>query len=560
MRRSGMAALAAAAQCAAGPARAESPPPAIPAHRQANDVAVLSVEGQIDRITLWSLERRMRQAVDAGADAIVLELDTPGGDLDATRDITHLLKTDAPVNTVAWINPEAYSAGTIIALACREIVVAPGSSFGDAAPIRVGPMGLAPLAPAERAKIESPILEDVVDSARRNHYDENLVKAFVSVGVELWLIENLQSGERVFVDRAEYEAVFGEPPPQDLTPLAGSGPGAGDPPVRPWFNTVIPQESGPAPDPAAVDQAVALAQTLPPARPRLTAAARGQWKPLTQVISSDQLLIVKAGAARFYGLAQATIASEAELRAFFGAQTLRRYDASWSEGLVRFLTHPIVMGVLIVIFLVCLFVEMASPGVGVFGATALVSALLLLGAPYLVGMAQWWDLLLVAMGVVLVAVELLLIPGFGVAGVVGVLALLIGLIGTFVTGDLGSPQAQGQLVTGLITTLTAFFVAGIGVWLLARHLESFPLLDRIVLRAQVGDEAGRGILASMQAPPQRLEPGTVGSAATDLRPAGRGRFGASLVDVQSGGAYVPQGAPIRVVSADRFQIIVEEVE
>ena len=163
---------------------------AVPASRQANTVAVLTIRDEIDNITLRSLERRVRKANLDGADAIVLDIDTKGGDAFITLDICHLLKTEAPANSVAWINPEAYSAGTIIALACREIVVAPNSKFGDAAPIKALPgFGIMPLPPAERAKIESPILSEVVSSARQNHYDEKLVQAFISVGVELWMIE-----------------------------------------------------------------------------------------------------------------------------------------------------------------------------------------------------------------------------------------------------------------------------------------------------------------------------------------------------------------------------------
>ena len=114
-------------------------PAAPPAFRQADTVAVLSVRKEIDLITLRSLERRLDEAIAAGADAIVIELDTPGGRADAMLDICHLLKTDAPANTVAWIHPKAYSAGAVIALACREIVVSPNSVMGDAAVIAALP-------------------------------------------------------------------------------------------------------------------------------------------------------------------------------------------------------------------------------------------------------------------------------------------------------------------------------------------------------------------------------------------------------------------------------------
>ncbi len=281
---------------------------AVPAYRQADIVALLTVSGPIDRITLRSLERRVARARADGAEAVVLEINTPGGALAATLDICHLIKTDAPGNTVAWIRPQAYSAGTIIALACREIVTAPGASFGDAAPI--SPFG--PIPVTERAKLESPILREVIDSARRNHYDENLVQAFVSVGVELWLIEDLSTGERIFVDSNEYKVAFGdeEEPPDQLTRVAPPDHVQPGPRVRPWFEGLIPIDPHPpgtATDPVELKMLIELEQDLPPSRRRLEEADRGRFTLIRQVTSNDRLLVVRPGEAVALGLAARVI-------------------------------------------------------------------------------------------------------------------------------------------------------------------------------------------------------------------------------------------------------------
>ena len=65
------------------------------------------------------------------------------------------------------------------------------------------------------------------------------------------------------------------------------------------------------------------------------------------VISADRLLTVKPAEAKFYGLAQTTIANDQQLKAYFGASSIRRYHRSWSESMVRYLTNPVVMGILI---------------------------------------------------------------------------------------------------------------------------------------------------------------------------------------------------------------------
>ncbi len=550
---------------------APAPPAAVPAFRQANTIGVLTIHGPIDGITLRSLERRVQAALDDGAEAIVLDIDTPGGELPATLDITHLVRTDMPANTVAWVNPNAYSAGAIIALACREIVVAPDAAMGDSAPISP----FAPLPLTERAKAEAPILADVVHSARRNHYDENLVKAFVSVGVELWLLENA-AGERAFVDRQEYQEIFGEEPPVRLTPVA---PPArlqqAAPAVAPWFEKLmdVPQQGEAPPSPQEIQKQIEAEQDLPPSRTRLTAADRAAWRPLKQVTSNDTLLVVKSEDAIAYGLATAVVANDEQLKSYFGASALRRYDGWWSESVARFLMRPGIRAVLLVIFVVCFLIELTSPGFGVFGTTAAVSMLIFIGAPWLAGLAQWWEIALILIGLVLVAVELFVLPGFGVPGLAGVLCLLVGVIGTFVGGDVRSPAGQSQLLGGLVATFTAIAAAGVCTWLLFRQIEHLPLLRRLILRSEVGSPApgggggfapggpgsgSTGLLEAMGPAAPLIKAGDIGVAETDLRLVGRASFAGRLVDVESIGPYIERGTPVRVVRVGTFSIEVEE--
>lgn len=535
-----------------------------PAYRQASKIAVLRVEGVIDEVTLLSLIRRVEEAKNLGAQAIVFDLDTPGGRVDSTLGITRLIKTECPPNTVAWINPDAYSAGTYMALACREIVVAPNASFGDAAPINP----LMSLSDTERAKQEAPLLREVVDSARRHRYDEKLVQSFVSMGIELWLIEHATTGERVFVDREEYRTVFGGDPPQQIPDLA--------PPERvrqgqkpmPFVNQLFELEE--TYDPATLtpeqrEQMKLLEQELPSVRPVLTEQDRGQWRLVMQVVSDDQLLTVKPSDAMYYGLAVAVIRNDEELKAYFGAVGLVRLNESWSEGLVRFLINGWVRALLIAVFIIALFIELSAPGLGVFGATALAALVILVGAPYLIGMAQWWEILMIVLGLVLIATELFVIPGTVIAGASGAILLLVGLVGTFISGGLDDSVGQGELVTGIVATLLGCFVAGIGVWIISRQMDSLPFFSKLVLSAGSSAERGggrsSGLLAAMgPAAASTLSPGAQGSAATDLRPSGRALFDGRMVDVVSSGEFIDRGTRVRVVSVGRFRIEVEAAD
>jgi membrane-bound serine protease (ClpP class) len=551
-----MGAVTALAEVAPAPAAPSSPAP-VPAYRQASTVAVLTVHGGIDDVTLKSLERRLERAKAAGAQAIVIDLDTPGGEMTATLNICHLVKNSMPPNSVAWINPRAYSAGTIIALACREIVVTPSASFGDAAPIQA-PLGmLIALPDAERAKLESVLKDEVEDSARRNHYDEKLVQSFVAVKLELWMLESVSTGEAIFVDADEYRTVMGEEPPHQRA-SATTMPAASR--VRPQVETRFDPTAAPTSPPPSPEEALYL-QTRPSARPVLTEADRGQWRFVMQVDAADELLTVRSGEALYYGLARATIANDQELAAYFGATALIRLDESWSEKLVRTLMWWPVQGILIVIFLVGFFVEIATPGVGWFGLAALGAVLVLVGAPALMGLAQWWTLVAILLGLALVLVELFVIPGFGITGILGALCVLAGLVGVFVSGDISTPEGQRELWTGIGTTFVSVFAAGIGVWMIVRQFESIPLFRRFILTAELksGGESGVGLLEAMASADRVLQVGEQGIAATDLRPVGKASFEGRLVEVQSISGYIDRGVPIVVTGISPSVVEVEEV-
>ena len=518
-------------------------PVPVPAYRQAADVVIISIHDQVDSVTASSLRRRLAEASDA--DAIVIELNTPGGDLMSTLDICYQIKTAAPANTVAWIRPHAFSAGTIIALACRQIIVAPASTFGDAAPIT--PMGSLPA--AERAKIESPVLAEVVDSARRNHYDERLVEAFVSVGIELWLLEQVSTGRLACVNAGEYEAIFGQPPPRDFTPVSHGPPVEGV--LAPFF-----QSMGEFQDSGLGDLEPAFVQQLPPSRPTLGAADADDWRLVRQVVPTDRLLTLTAPDAIAYGVASDVIADEQALQAWFGATQVRRLDRSWSETLARFLVSWPVRLVLTTIFLACLLVEFATGGTGLFGAGAVVALAMLLGGPWVAGLAQAWDIILVVGGLGLVAVELFLIPGMGVAGIAGVACLFAGMIGTFMTGDLGSPHGQAQAMTGVVTTLGGAALAAVLGWLVLRQLSSSTVLQYLVLSGEIhGHVAEAGLAGHAPVP----DIGAPAVAITDLRPSGRIEWEGNVLDATTSGEWIESGANV-VVTTSGMTIEVEEVQ
>lgn len=565
---------------------------AVPASRAAQRIAVITIEGEINAVTAKSFQRRLDAAIRGGADCIVVDLNTPGGEVGAVLDICSMIKQSAVPNVIAWVNPTAYSGGAIIALACREIVLTTAATMGDAAPVAGDPINFARgLQRTERQKILAPLLAEIVDSARMRGYDEKLVQAFVTLDVELWRIRDKQSGNEYFVDEAEYRMIFGEEPrrgrphiasgsiaiersaPSDLGAQSDPEPGSAnersgeavseDPTA---FRPASPTLAGDAiPGSAAI--------TTASTRPTFTESDRGRYELIEYALDGQTLLTLKEADLRRYGFADKalTVNSDQDLKGITGAQYVVRLDQSWSEHVVSFMTQGmtglIVRGILIAVFLIALFIEMSVPGVGLPGGIALLALAGLVVPPMLIGASTWWALALILGGILLVLLELFVMPGFGIPGILGLIMLFGGLIGTFagvgqlfpgVGGDSGS-----SLTWAASVVLMAMFIAGVGIYFFVRYTDKFPLAGKLVLSDRAvmpGDEDEQTMLEAMSPSGPAKGPvavGSVGRTITPLRPSGSAEFGDQLVDVVSDFGFVEAGTSVRVVSASEYRVVVE---
>ncbi|RMH30684.1 MAG: hypothetical protein D6693_00020 [Planctomycetota bacterium] len=540
----------------------------IPASRRAQRVAVITIEGPIDRWTSISVRRRLEFAEREGYDAVVFDLDTPGGEVGAVLEITNAIKGSSIANTVAWVNPDAYSGGAIIALSCSAIVVNDPATMGDAAPIAVSPFsGLQNLGAVERQKILAPLIAELVDSARRNGYDELLVQAFVATGVELWMVEDLKTGRRLFVDEQEYRLLFDGDPPRsrvdlsaaDQPPVAGAGAdpatGAGS-----GVRLALPDASPQLEQEVSESLDFKGSETR---RPAISGADKGRYR-LIGYATDGGLLTLKSRDLIRYGFASRVVKDDRALERFFGASSLTRLDETWSEALARFLDSLVVKGLLIVVFLLALFMEMAAPGIGLPGGVALAALAILVAPQFLVGAAAWWGLVAILGGLGLIALEIFVIPGFGVPGVAGIVMLFLGLLGVIVgPGGFTGPGATEDIAYALATLLLSLSTAGVGMYFLSKHYRSLPIFNRLVLADTVGRPAdGRGEMLAAMAPEAAgpVAVGAVGVATTPLRPAGTAEFDDRLIDVVSEFGFIDAGQPVRVTSVGRFRVAVEPAD
>lgn len=511
-------------------------PIAFPSNAQ---VAVIRVEGLIYDFVLESLERRVERAVAAGASIVVIELHTPGGLVTSALAISKYLK-GLNVPTLAWINNEAYSAGIMIASACDAIVMAPSSATGDCAPIMPGQN----LEPTERAKALSPILAEFRDSAEANDYPYVLFHAMCVLGVRVYDVEHKQTGQRRLVNAVDYRVMV------EGTSMENAARG-----LQVFGFQLRPDEPG------------------APSLDTATQEDRGQWRLVRQVHDGQTLLTVTQSEAVALGLARSDAIRElSDLQDFLGAARVDRVQQTWSESLSGWLTSPAVRAVLILALLLGAYVEFQTPGLGLPGTVALLALIALVGAPFVIGLAEVWHLVLLAAGFALLVVEIAVLPGFGIFGITGIVLMLMGLVLSVVPagGDgwvpLPDPAVMDRLRQSALWTMLGLVAAIAAIVAVTRSLERVPLLNRLVLSdAQRAAAAGAGMPAVHVAGDDdlgggRLTVGATGRTITPLHPTGRARFAEHEVDVTTTGQWLEPGQPVRIAEISGNLILVDAID
>lgn len=532
-----------------------------------SNVAIIPIEGMIYEFTLDSLQRRVERALKNGASVIVLEIDTYGGVVTAALDIAKYLKdpTEVPVPTVAWVNPKAYSAGIMIAAACDEIVMAPASQTGDCAPIVPGQN----LSPTERAKAFSPIASEFKNSAAANGYTYATFHAMCVLGVELYLIEHPDTGQRLLVNQADYavmvngdtSASAGIPIHSAYDPNAGTS----------TLPIPLPSNSTGTPNAGANNAPLTLAEAQ-----EYRPADIGVWRPV-DVLPSGQPAPngrIHAGVgtlftpddvlARDISLSKSTIQNDADLQRYLGAASVTRVPQSWSENFAGFLTQLWVRALLVILLVLGVFIEFQSPGLGIPAAVAALALLGLFGAPMVIGLADIWHVLLFMVGLTLLIVELGTAATFGVLGIVGVIIMLAALVLSVVpsNGGMPSPGTWDRTLAALLAMLLGVLGSGVGAILLVKYFGNVPGLNRLILAATQpsGDHMPETHLAGDEMlGGGRIAVGQTGKVLSTLRPAGEAEIDGQIIDVTSVGPYLEPDTPVRVVEVTRFQVVVDEV-
>ncbi len=202
-----------------------------------------------------------------------------------------------------------------------------------------------------------------------------------------------------------------------------------------------------------------------------------------------------------------------------------------------------------------IYIEIKTPGFGLPGILGALCLALFFWGHHIAGLAGMEDLMLFALGVILLLVELLIIPGFGVTGILGILFIFISLVGAMVRIVPGGPwlPTWGAVQLPLYKTTLALVGTGACALLLGRFLPKSRLFSRLTLtKATRADE---GYTAS---PDTSEWLGKKGVALTDLHPVGTARIDGQRLDVVTSGEYLNEGDPLEIIEAHGNRLVVKK--
>jgi membrane-bound serine protease (ClpP class) len=452
---------------------------------------IIPIQGDIEPSMTAFVRREGRKAIAGGAEFIIFEIDTFGGRVDSALQITSFITSIRNARTIAWVNSGAgsmgvsWSAGALIALACQDIYMAAGTSLGAAAPVSIGTDGASQGA---GEKTVAAVRSQMAALAERNGHPVGIALAMVDYDVELW--EVLVDGEIKTLTLPELELL----------------------------EKTAPESSQP--------------------ERRSLIAPRGK------------LLSLTAGEAVRFGLARG-LANDRE--ALFGAagvsgQVVESAPGA-ADGFISLLTSAPVQALLIILGLVMIFLEIQSPGFGIFGVVAIIAFAAVFGSGALLGKVGSAEIVLFILGVALLAVEIFLLPGFGVAGISGLVAIGISLVLSM--QDFTIPRFDWEwqfLGRNVVVVCIGMLVAVVGIVVIALLSPRLHLFDALTLKTRITATAGESTEEAPQ--PGRGDYadllGKIGVAASTLRPSGRVEIEGEIYAAEADGSFVEAGRGVKV--------------
>ena len=471
----------------------------IPIEKENRKVRLIKVDGIIDRLQESFLVRQIERAVADDAQAIVFEIDSPGGLLVASITLANAIADleTKKIRTVAYVPHEAISGAAIISLGCDEIIMHPDAKIGDA-----GPIEMRPGQPFERApeKILSPLKVALRELAEKKHRPIAICEAMADRSLKVFQVTHRDNGRVWYMSELDIHASNGE-----------------------WIKGAQLRETN------------------------------GELLFTSNGVRANELKISESPVNDFEEL-KSRIGVPPGMK-------LVPIEKTWVDRVVFSLNHPAMVMLMIVMGVALIYVELHFM-TGILGILSVLCFALFFWSSFMGGTAGWLEVVLFVLGLGCLGLEIFVVPGFGVFGVSGILLVLASLImaGHSWSFDFATNLEELTWKTGQVI-LSLGIVVAFGVTF-ARFLPSLPGFDSMVL-GPPGANADEPRLRLETFPSttfinDAVSIGDSGTALTMLRPSGKARFDNRILDVISEGPFIMADANLEVIAISGNRIVVRE--
>lgn len=482
-----------------------------------NEVGHIYIGGHknaIGQATWIYVKNALEEYIEQKPIFVILELDTPGGEVFSAQQISDALKDldiHHSIPVVAVIDNWAISAGAMLAYSCRYIATVKDGSMGAALPLQTQG-GKSEVA---SEKVNSAIRADFANRAA--FFDRNPDIAEAMVDPDLILVE--RQGEIVRLQKDEEIQSTDE-----VITTKGK------------LLTLNAQEM------ISLGIADLLLEPMPLIPITEEEKEAGKWPGTKELLFQQPFFKDIPGV------------------------WVRAYQMDWKTRFFSILSSPIVTSILFLVLIVCFYLEINTPGFGVAGGLGLFALFLILLSSFAVQAIGWLEILLLIGGAGLILLELFVIPGFGIIGILGIVLALAGLFALMLPGlsdfsfdfDTNTVNAAGEYLLKRLAYLGGALILGvIIIALLGRYLAPrIRLFSPLVLKGE--QEAKEGYVAGRKAE-ELPSLGATGHVVSPLRPSGKVEIEGELYDAMSSGEFVEKGTKVRVVEIEGSKMIVEEV-
>ena len=465
---------------------------------------LIKVEGMVSAFMQEYVEREIRRAVAADANLIIFEIDSPGGELFASKAIADAIADLDPKKqrTVAWVPEMAISGGAMIALGCDEIFVAPGANIGDIIPLSMQEGGWAEHAPE---KILSMLREMLNELAEKKGRPPALLESMADKDLVVYQVTHIETLAKSYMSEQELEAEAG---------IWAKGP-------------VVPETR----------EGVAL--TINGERAYELGLSE---EPVSDFAELKQRIGIPAG------------------------QIVPASKQTWVDTMVAVLKHPAATFLLFLIGLICIYLEVYTM-TGFFGIGAALCFSIFFWSRFLGGTAGWLEVILFVFGVGLILLEIFVIPGFGVFGVTGGLSIVFSIILASQTFVIPTTSEQVGQLSETMGSLCGAVIAVVFLAVFAgSFVRRIPGLRNLVLVPPSGEDAGPVLDPALAGEGAtrvgEQDPALIskqGVAFSTLRPAGRAQIEGQLIDVVSEGEFIEPGSAIEVIDVSGNKVVVRAI-